>query len=104
MRLVVGCSLIANGITRLRIGQPLELTILDILTVADGLLFLAGLWTPVAGFLAVILALWDIVFRHAYICPTILSSMIGVGLSLVGPGAWSLDAWLFGWKKIDLDG
>lgn len=32
-------------------------------------------------------------------------AMAGGGLSLMmlGPGAWSLDAWLFGRKRIDLD-
>jgi hypothetical protein len=32
-----------------------------------------------------------------------LSAAIGAGLALVGPGAWSLDAWLFGWKRIDIE-
>jgi hypothetical protein len=27
---------------------------------------------------------------------------IGAGLALLGPGAWSVDARLFGWKRIDV--
>lgn len=103
IRMVVGTSLIADGIARFRTGQPLELTILDILAIGDGALFVAGLWTPVAGSLVVLLAMWSIFAQHASVCPTVLSSAIGAGLALVGPGAWSLDARLFGWKRIDLE-
>jgi uncharacterized membrane protein YphA (DoxX/SURF4 family) len=103
MRVVVGASLIANGIERFRAGQSLEVTILDILITADGALLIAGLWTPVAGSLVVIFATWSAFVQHEGLCSTVLSSAIGVGLALVGPGAWSLDAWLFGWKRIDLE-
>lgn len=102
MRVVVGVSLIANAIVRFRTGQPLELSILDILTVGNGALFVLGLWTPVAGSLVVVLAIWSIFTGHASRCPTVLSSVIGAALALVGPGMWSLDARLFGWKRIDL--
>ena len=103
MRMVVGISLIANGVVRFRTGQALELTILVILVIADGVLFVAGLWTPVAGSLVVILAIWSISSHHESLCSTVLLSAIGAGLALVGPGAWSVDAWLFGWKRIDLE-
>ncbi|HUA26813.1 MAG TPA: hypothetical protein VMA54_21960 [Steroidobacteraceae bacterium] len=29
---------------------------------------------------------------------------IGAALALLGPGAWSIDARLFGWKRIDIPG
>jgi putative oxidoreductase len=102
MRVVVGASLIASGIVRFRTGELLELTMLNMLAVADGALLVVGLWTPVAGSLVVILAIWSISAQHEDLCSTVLSSAIGAGLALVGPGAWSLDARLFGWKRIDL--
>jgi putative oxidoreductase len=102
MRMVVGAALIASGIERFRSGQSLELEVLNILAAGDGMLLVAGLWTPVAGLLVVVLAVWGTFAQHAGLCSTVLSSTIGVGLALVGPGVWSLDAWLFGWKRIDL--
>jgi uncharacterized membrane protein YphA (DoxX/SURF4 family) len=103
MRLAIGISLIVNGIQKLQAGQPIELTILNLLAAGDGVLLIAGLWTPVAGFLVVVLALWGLKAQNVIPCPALLSATIGVGLALVGPGAWSLDAWLFGWKRIDIE-
>jgi putative oxidoreductase len=99
----MGISLIAYGIQRFQVGPSFELAILNLLTVGDGVLLVAGLWTPVAGFVVSVLAVWGFLTQNASLCPIVLSSTIGVGLSLIGPGAWSLDAWLFGWKRIDIE-
>ena len=32
----------------------------------------------------------------------ILLGSIGIALALLGPGAWSIDARIFGWKRIDI--
>jgi len=103
MRLVAGIFLIASGIERFQNGQPLELAILNAFAVGDGVLLIAGLWTPIAGSFVVILAVWSAFAQHASLYPIVLSAAIGAGLALVGPGAWSLDAWLFGWKRIDIE-
>ena len=102
MRLVVGIFLVANGIQKFQAGQPMELAILNVLDVGDGGLLIAGLWTPVAGSFVVILAIWGALAQHASLCPIVFSATIGLALALVGPGAWSMDAWLFGWKRIDI--
>ena len=63
----------------------------------------AGLWTPVIGSLLVtLLDLTGIVAgsRDPWIC--ILLGTFGICLALLGPKAWSADARLFGWKRIDL--
>jgi uncharacterized membrane protein YphA (DoxX/SURF4 family) len=103
MRLVVGISLIANGTWKFQTSQAIELTILNILAIGVGALLAAGLWTPIAGFMVGLLAIWGAVSQHASVCPTVLLGTMGVGLALVGPGGWSFDAWLFGWKKIDIE-
>jgi hypothetical protein len=32
----------------------------------------------------------------------VLLAALGAGLALLGPGAWSVDAHLFGWKRVEL--
>lgn len=67
-----------------------------------GLLLLAGLWTTVAGAIAAITELW-IVVSHVY-DPWVSVLLVGLGaaLALMGPGAWSVDARLYGWKRIEI--
>jgi len=66
-----------------------------------GVLLLAGLWTPVAGVLAAIVEAW-IAFSvpNSAAFPAIIG-VLGATLAMIGPGAWSLDAWLFGRKHIE---
>lgn len=71
-----------------------------ILMLATATLLFAGLWTPVAGVLTIIVEL-----RTAFAQPgdhwsLILLGALGAGLALLGPGIWSVDARLFGWKRI----
>jgi putative oxidoreductase len=69
--------------------------------VLAGVLLLAGLWTPVAGVLVAIVEVW-IAFSvpNSAVFPAILG-VLGASLAMIGPGAWSLDAWLFGRKHIE---
>ena len=65
-------------------------------------LLLAGFWTPIAG---VLLALTEVVlaFSHSNDPWThILLGAFGAALAMLGPGAWSVDARLFGRKRIHL--
>jgi hypothetical protein len=103
MRAVLGTALIISGIENFRTDQAFELTALQVLSIGVGALLIAGFWTPIAGSLVVIIAIWGALTQRAGLCPAVLSATIGAGLALVGPGTWSMDAWLFGWKRIDLE-
>lgn len=102
MRLVAGIALILHGAERFRTGQPIEPAILDTLAIVDGALLIAGLWTPIVGSLVAILALWSAFEQKGNPCPSIFLITFGIALVLLGPGGWSVDAHLFGWKRIDL--
>ena len=73
-----------------------------VLTVAVGILLLVGLWTPIAGSLLAVLALWTAFLHPADPLSWILLATLGAALALLGPGGWSLDARLFGWKRVEL--
>ena len=92
-----------DGRVRVHYGEPLLPLTLGLLEVSVGAVLIAGLWTPVAGILSVALSVSEILVFHDTLCPAILLASMGAGLAFVGPGALSLDAWLFGLKRIDID-
>ena len=63
------------------------------------ILIIIGLWTPIAGALIAASALYD-GFTHHPDRIAISVGVLGVALALLGPGAWSVDARLFGWKRL----
>ena len=79
----------------------LELAIPQIFGAVVGVLILVGLWTPVAGTLAAAVELW-IAFSQPNNMPiAVILAVLGVTLAMIGPGAWSIDARLFGRKQLD---
>jgi uncharacterized membrane protein YphA (DoxX/SURF4 family) len=65
-----------------------------------GLLLCAGLWTPIAGCALLVCALWDVFSGIGERWSQILLAAVGAALAMLGPGAWSVDARLFGRKRI----
>lgn len=70
--------------------------------IAAGLLLLVGLWTPLAGVIVVALEGWLFAARLEDPWPHILLATLAGALALLGPGAWSVDAYLYGWKRVDI--
>ena len=101
MRLTAGITLIVHGIAALRGGPPLELAVLRVVMIGVGMLLLAGLWTPIAGTIAAIIAVWHVFSQPGDPWSCVMLGTLGAALALLGPGAWSVDARLFGWKRIE---
>ncbi len=102
MRIVAGATILVNSISTLFANPSVAHIVLDVLTIAASILLLAGLLTPVAGSLVAALAAWHAVSQTDDRTTMILLATIGGALALVGPGVWSIDARLFGWKRIDV--
>jgi len=102
MRLVVGIALVVRRIIEPQSAPPISLAVIHVLAIAAGILLLAGLWTPIAGVLVAILALWQAFSHPGNPSSCIMLGTLGAALAPLGPGGWSVDARLFGWKRIDI--
>jgi len=103
IRISAGAALMIDGKVRVHSGEPLLPLILGVLEVANGAVLIAGLWTPLAGTLSIALSASESLAFHDTLCPAILLASMGAGVAFVGPGAFSVDAWLFGLKRIDIE-
>jgi putative oxidoreductase len=94
------------GIASVLAAPPLRIVVLEIFGVGAGILFVVGLWTPAVGVLAVVVKVW--IASSRYLSHSsgpwfpIVHAVLGAILAMVGPGAWSIDARLFGRKRIDV--
>ena len=102
MRLVAGIALISRALAILWGGPKVGPGILQVLAAGAGLLLLAGLWTPMAGALVAVIYIWEFFSNPGDLWIKILLGTLCGALALLGPGAWSVDARLFGWKRIDI--
>jgi hypothetical protein len=101
LRLVVGSVLLVGAGPKPWSERPLHATLTSTSLAGSGLLLMAGLWTPVAGAIVALIELSQIltVTREPWV--GLLAGCIGGALAMLGPGRWSVDAQLFGWKRIE---
>lgn len=64
------------------------------------LLLLVGLWTPFAGAVIACCEMWVVVSAGGEFWPPLVLATLGATLAMIGPGACSIDALLFGRKQI----
>ena len=82
-------------------AHQVELEAPKILGAVSGILLLAGLWTPVSGAGTAVVEAW-LAFSHpSHLWMPLTLAVLGASLAMIGPGAWSLDARLFGRKQIE---
>ena len=75
----------------------------EVLGSAAGTLIIAGLWTPVTGIIVSAAQGWIAFSRPNGALMPIVLAVLGLSLAMIGPGAWSIDARLFGRKQIPTD-
>ena len=63
-------------------------------------LLLIGLGTPVAGSVDAAIQVGIMILAKRYDSSYLVAAALGLALAMLGPGAWSLDARVFGRKRI----
>ena len=101
MRVVAGVVLVEQGVRFLMGGPSIGSSILDVFAIGLGLLLIAGLWTPIVAALITADALWNAAWPP-HLAHWILLATMAAALGLIGPGAWSVDARRFGWRRLEI--
>lgn len=104
LRLVVGSVVVLRAGPQLGAGAALPSTLTSASLAASGMLLIVGLWTPVAGAVVAVVELSHLLTLAPDRLACLLAGTAAGALAMVGPGRWSVDARLFGWKRIDLGG
>ena len=99
-RILTATLLIRLGVIELMGTSSTFSMIPQLLGAGAGILLLAGLWTPVVGTLIAVIELWVTITHASDPWISIVLATLGVTAAMIGPGAWSLDARLFGRKHM----
>jgi len=99
-RLVTAAALLCCLITRLQGPAPAASVALQLIEAAAAILLLLGFWTPVAGAIVAGRELWIVFSGGGDIWLPLVLATLGATIAMIGPGAWSIDALLFGRKQI----
>jgi putative oxidoreductase len=102
LRIVAAVLLIHDGIAGLMGVPHRESLTLEVIAAGAGIFLLVGLWTPIAGAVVAVTELWIAVSGTDHIRGTIMLATTGIVLAVLGPGARSVDALLFGRKRLDV--
>ena len=102
MRAVAGGALVVRAVAMLAARLAFGAAVFQVLLTGIGILLIAGLWTPIVASLAAVAAAYGAFSHSGEMGFDILPGTLGVALVLLGPGAWSVDARLFGWKRVEI--
>ena len=101
MRLVIGCVLVVRASLWLWGDPPLNITIPAAILLVAGFLLMLGLWTPIVGTSVAVIEAWKILTLPGDRWLWLSLGTVTGALAMLGPGRWSIDARLFGWKRVE---
>lgn len=97
-RVVTGVALLHHGILLFQQMPGHMLLVSQIIGAVLGIFILAGLWTPVTGALVAVVEVWIALAGAGDPWTSVTLATLGGTLAMIGPGALSIDARLFGRK------
>jgi putative oxidoreductase len=89
-------------------ARPSELIVLapSLVATAGAIFLLAGLWTPITGVLVALDEVWIVLSlrspRQEHTWTQICLAVICISVAMLGPGAWSIDARLYGRRRFPM--
>ncbi len=101
MRVVGGSALLCHASTIARTTSSTSTALAAACLAGAGILLIPGLWTPIAGTLVAMIALGQVLTHVGDRSVLVLLGTIGGAIAMLGPGLWSVDARLFGWKRVE---
>lgn len=101
LRLVAGSALLVRANAALWSDPPIHTEITCAFLALCGLLLIPGLWTPIVGTVVALLEVWQLLTPRADVWNLLLLGTIAGALAMLGPGLWSIDAYLFGWRRVE---
>ena len=106
VRAVAAIPVVLQGIDGL-LTPPLQtggitLGTLEVVAACFAVPLLLGLWTPVSGVLMGVAELCLVPLHASDPWMHVRLGALGAALAMLGPGAWSVDAHLFGRKRIEI--
>lgn len=102
LRLACSALIIARSVATIIAAPHTQTFVLQSIALAAALLLLAGFWTPIAGLLIVVVEVWFALWRTNSIESSVLLATVGAALAALGPGSHSVDAKLYGRKRIQI--
>jgi uncharacterized membrane protein YphA (DoxX/SURF4 family) len=100
-RLATAAAVLVCELPQMRFASQSISLVAQVLSGVAGVLLLLGLWTPFAGMLVMCGELVLIFCGFRPLPVHLIVFVLGLTIAMIGPGAWSVDARLFGRKRID---
>jgi len=99
LRAAAGFSALAMAHLVVDLTEMAALLARCVIVAVTGLLWI-GLWTPIAAIAAAALQIGIVVLSQELSVASGVNAALALALAMLGPGSWSLDARLFGRKRI----